>query len=282
MALDRIDIDRLKQTLNPNLTPHARAGELDLAFARSTISASGLNFVQIYTRLEAGTETDSDKRILMALYALACAAQDRVDLFARRCAMCCCTWHVTVNGHLMRSIFHNTSLHETELQEDYPSFLASIAFNNYHPLGHSFRVDLRLEFGAAEQPEPRLGLDPEPPRRRTPEPGVMDVPHCCAAQILHKWGCGDPDGYDIHMGVSDVEELFKRGWFNRLKPVQLAILQEYQIEEGLGEVLKANGWECLRDEVKNNKGQRTLSIWAYFRDVPDYYEDDDYYEDEEF
>lgn len=145
---------------------------------------------------------------------------------------------------------------------------------------------LGLIFDSSLEPRNNLnrGWDSTPNRRGDAplNPVSWTCPHCCAAQILHKWGCGDPDGYDIHMGVSDVEELFKRGWFNRLKPVQLAILQEYQIEEGLGEVLKANGWECLRDEVKNNKGQRTLSIWAYFRDVPDYYEDDDYYEDEEF
>lgn len=274
MALADINLDRLKQTLNPNLTPDERARALDMAFAWSTISASGLNFVQIYTRLEDGTETDSDKRVLMALYVLACAAQDRIDTFARRCAMCCCTWIETANGDFMRRINGGMSLDPALLNEGYEALLESVSAIS-DPVPLTFTRDLQAEFGGPRASQPQ----PETPKPSVCEPHVQDVAHCCAAQIIHKWGCGDPDGYDIHMGVSDVEELFKRGWFNRLKPVQLAILQEYQIEEGLGEVLKANGWECLRDEVKNNKGQRTLSIWAYFRDVPCYDDDDEYDED---
>jgi hypothetical protein len=215
----------------------------------------------------------------MGLYAYATAAQNRLDGFARSCALMCCTWTETSGGHLLRRIFHDgTAFSVVDFEVSLPGLLQDLSqYDRPISLGWSQRI--QQEFGeGAQTPTPT----PTPTPASLPEISVTDLPFCCAAQYISKWGCGDPDGYNPDMGVEEVGKLFDSGFFDRLKPVQITVLQKYQLEEGLDDLLKSKGWVCLADEVRNNKGVPTLSIWAYFNHNEECDDDDDDYLDEEY
>jgi hypothetical protein len=270
MSLQSVDLTQLKQALNPNRTCRERAGDFVAAFIWNDVQPGYEFFSHIYDRLQEGTPRNSDTRVLMGLYAYAASARNRIDSLAKSCAMYCIWWNDTPEGDFLRRIFDDlTSFPAVDLEASLPNLLHDLSRNN-NPILRGWSAEIRREFGSI------------PAQAPSSEVAVTDLPYCCAAQYISKWGCGDPDGYNTDMGVEEVGNLFDSGFFNRLKPVQITVLQKYQLEEGLDDLLKSKGWVCLADEVRNNKGVPTLSIWAYFNHNEEYVDDEDYDLDEEY